>query len=273
MCENHHPIPSETSQAGDPPSRRAGSRPTMNRRALLTTGVVGAASLLALRSVPGTASAGIDGVVGESQVLSINRSGNRWPVPTTNSPSVIGIRTFVVPSTSSVRLSVSSGAAATILLHVATRFHAIVEPLQSVQCGAYAWRANVNNPSSWSNHASGTAIDLNWSLHPNGRKYTFTEEQVRAIRAILDETQGVIRWGGDYTGTTDEMHFEINRTRVDPLVGQVANSLRVRFGAAREQGFAAVSAEGSTVGPDGDLLLGEVTVPGGPGTADGVHPD
>jgi hypothetical protein len=33
---------------------------------------------------------------------------------------------------------------------------------------------------------------------------------VTAIRAILGEVGGVVRWGGDYTSRPDEMHFEIN---------------------------------------------------------------
>jgi peptidoglycan hydrolase-like protein with peptidoglycan-binding domain len=32
---------------------------------------------------------------------------------------------------------------------------------------------------------------------------------VRTIHAILDEVGGVVRWGGDYVGRKDEMHFEI----------------------------------------------------------------
>ena len=41
---------------------------------------------------------------------------------------------------------------------------------------------------------------------------TFTGAQVTAIRAILSEVGGVIKWGGDYNSRKDEMHFEIDGT-------------------------------------------------------------
>jgi len=73
----------------------------------------------------------------------------------------------------------------------------------------YNYRANVNNPSTLSCHSSGTAVDYNAPNHPNGASGTFTNEQVATIRDILVEVGGAVQWGGDYTGTTDEMHFEI----------------------------------------------------------------
>jgi hypothetical protein len=63
----------------------------------------------------------------------------------------------------------------------------------------------VNNPSSLSCHASGTAIDYNAVDHPNGSSGTFTDAQVAEIYAILAEAQGAVDWLYGY----DEMHFEI----------------------------------------------------------------
>jgi hypothetical protein len=60
-----------------------------------------------------------------------------------------------------------------------------------------------------SNHASGTAEDLNATRHPLGRVNTFTPAQRTALRKLLEDFP-VIRWGGDYAGRKDEMHFEIN---------------------------------------------------------------
>lgn len=59
-----------------------------------------------------------------------------------------------------------------------------------------------------SNHASGTAIDLNAPDHPLGEPGTFTDEQVARIRALLDELAPVVAWGGDFD-RPDEMHFEV----------------------------------------------------------------
>jgi hypothetical protein len=89
------------------------------------------------------------------------------------------------------------------------QFHQRVEPVISGWLWGYNYRTNVNNPSTLSCHASGTAIDLNAPNHPNGARGTFSNAQVGEIRAILNECQGAIQWGGDYTGTPDEMHFEI----------------------------------------------------------------
>jgi D-alanyl-D-alanine carboxypeptidase len=100
------------------------------------------------------------------------------------------------------------GDAHTVLEYVATRFHHEVESLRAGQCGCYNPR-KIPGTDTWSNHASATAIDINWTRHPLGARGTFTTAQVAAIRRILAACDGVIRWGGDYTHTVDEMHFEI----------------------------------------------------------------
>lgn len=42
--------------------------------------------------------------------------------------------------------------------------------------------------------------------------HSFTSRQISAIHTRLKRYSGVIRWGGDYTGRKDPMHFEINRS-------------------------------------------------------------
>lgn len=64
--------------------------------------------------------------------------------------------------------------------------------------------------------------------HPLGRRGTFTAADVRAIRSILAELGGVVRWGGDYSGRADEMHFEI----VDNAAQVTAVAARLRGGGA-----------------------------------------
>jgi len=148
-------------------------------------------------------------------------SPNGFPVSA--SAAAIRVVAATVPGTS-VRLPVRSGEVTTLLIHVARRFHQAVEPLVVPGCWGWAYRQNVNSPGTWSNHASGTAIDLNAPRHPNGSANTFTRAQVAAIRVILDECRGVVRWGGDYARTKDEMHFEINVQPSDPrLVGAAIN--------------------------------------------------
>src|SRR5699024_11367681 len=92
-------------------------------------------------------------------------------------------------------------------VYVAKRFHSEVESLVWPGNWGYAER-KIRGGASLSNHASGTAIDLNAPRHYLGARGTFTKKQVRAIRKILSDVGGVIRWGGDYRNRKDEMHFE-----------------------------------------------------------------
>lgn len=103
---------------------------------------------------------------------------------------------------------VRRGDVATVLHYVAHQFHVTVEHLVSGWCWGYHYK-EIEGSDELSNHASGTALDLNAPRHPMGRRGTFSGAQVAGIRRILDYCDGVIRWGGDYTGRADDMHFEI----------------------------------------------------------------
>lgn len=104
---------------------------------------------------------------------------------------------------------VVAGDVATVLGYVAVQLHERVEACVYGWDWGYEYRENVNNPGSMSCHASGTAIDYNAPNHPNGARGTFNSQQVATIRDILVEVGGAVQWGGDYSGTADEMHFEI----------------------------------------------------------------
>lgn len=108
------------------------------------------------------------------------------------------------------KISMRKGDVATILVYVAKRFHSEVENLIWPGNWGYAER-KIRGGSSLSNHASGTAIDLNAPQHYLGARGTFSKRQVRVIKSILSDLEGVIRWGGNYSGRKDEMHFEINK--------------------------------------------------------------
>lgn len=150
-------------------------------------------------------------------------SYNGWPVGTPG--YLIGIQDYTVTNTS-VQIPVKSGDVAWVLMALAARFHNEVEALQGWETWGYDYRANVNNPSWWSCHASGTAVDFNAVAHPNGASGTFTATQVAAIRRILADFNNVVYWGGDFTGTPDEMHFEINVPPGDPSLPALAAQLR-----------------------------------------------
>lgn len=148
-------------------------------------------------------------------------SQNGWPA--NSDPSAIGVRSYPVEG-GTVSLSVKSGDVATVLMYVANRFQAEIENLLAGQVGGYNCRT-IAGSSTLSNHSSGTAIDLNWARHPSGSRGTFTSAQVATIRDILARTRGVVRWGGDYSTTVDEMHFEINVSPSDPALPDLAREL------------------------------------------------
>jgi len=72
----------------------------------------------------------------------------------------------------------------------------------------YSYRANVNNPSSLSCHASGTAIDYRAVAHPNqkGSRYLgWSQDQIAKVHALLSgKYRGLVNWLA-----YDSMHFEI----------------------------------------------------------------
>lgn len=101
----------------------------------------------------------------------------------------------------------------TVMDWLCRRFNADVEPIKRSDSWGYEPRTIVGSTLT-SNHASGTAIDLNAGAHPLSAVGTFTAAQVDAIHRILAEATvdgvRVVRWGGDYSGRVDEMHFELN---------------------------------------------------------------
>lgn len=113
-----------------------------------------------------------------------------------------------VPGTN-VSFIVADGPAGDVLMYVAEQFHKRVEPLTAAADDwGYSLRRNTNDPSTWSCHASATAIDLNALKHPNGRSGTFTAAQFAEINRILAEVSLTVTQLRGY----DEMHFEISGT-------------------------------------------------------------
>lgn len=132
-------------------------------------------------------------------------SQNGWPV---NPPR----RARTVPGTK-VKISVADGPAGDVLMHVASQFDKRVEDIDNADgvLDDWGWADRpIRGSAETSNHASATAIDLNAPKHPLGVRGTFTARQAGEIRRILAEVDHVVRWGGDYSGRPDEMHFEIN---------------------------------------------------------------
>lgn len=129
-------------------------------------------------------------------------------------PLVIAGRSFLP--------GVRKGAVHTVFTYYFTDYDALVERLALGSPAADEWgffyRLN-RNANNLSCHASATAGDANATLHPNGKWGTVTARQAATIRDLCKaKYRGLIRWGGDFTGTPDEMHHEIIGTP-----GQIAD--------------------------------------------------
>jgi uncharacterized protein YukE len=148
-------------------------------------------------------------------------SQNGWPV---NPPR----SAHTIPGTN-IRVTVADGPAGDVLMHVLGQVNSRVEgvelngPAGEHDDWGYADR-NVRGSQSISNHASATAVDINATRHVLGAQGTFTPAQTGEIHRILAEVDNVVRWGGDYTGRRDEMHFEIIGSQEE--VAAVAERLR-----------------------------------------------
>ena len=132
-------------------------------------------------------------------------SQNGWPA--SPDAKVIEANSYPVPGTD-LKLRVAKKVAP-ILINFAAEFNELVEKLDGKQLDdwGYAFRSVRGSTDMLSNHASGTAIDLNATKHPLGAKDTFKSKQVETILELCDKYN--IGWGGLYKRRPDEMHFEI----------------------------------------------------------------
>lgn len=136
-------------------------------------------------------------------------SQNGWRA---NDPSVVSRRT--VPGTQ-VGITVHNGPSGDLLLEVASRFDRDVQDIDNARGALDDWgyaERPIRGDTALSNHASGTAIDLNALKWPLGSSpaVNLNPIQIQRVRQIVNATAGVVRWGGDYVGRKDPMHFEIN---------------------------------------------------------------
>jgi len=136
-------------------------------------------------------------------------SQNGWPVATTTQQDdepLIG--SIEVPN------GVLKGNVAVIFRWLATEYNKRVEPLQAGEC--WGWFVKkIEGSNSYSNHASGTAVDFNAPDNPMGvpTKKVMTAAQIAECHNLEDESNDVLRWGGDYVTRPDAMHWEIVGSR------------------------------------------------------------
>lgn len=109
---------------------------------------------------------------------------------------------------------IRKGPVASIAVWQMRRYEATVEPIRTSGC--WGWDVKkIEGSATYSNHASGTAWDINAPEHPMGSavSHSFSTAEIAACRAIERASGGVLRWGGSYTGRPDGMHWEINRSQ------------------------------------------------------------
>ena len=142
----------------------------------------------------------------------MSTSQNGWPALASDSPKLY---TWNIPTREGVaRIRLRNGSAGFILAHMLSFVAEHVEPLVGpvLDDWGYAYRPVRGYSTTLSNHSSGTAADANATRHPLGKRGTWTDRQAARIRTRLAWRlyRKVIRWGGDYHGRPDEMHFEID---------------------------------------------------------------
>ena len=133
------------------------------------------------------------------------KSSNGWPA--SKNREELGIKSYTIEGTS-VRIACAD-AVAPLLVGFLEEFHALIEPIDkgTPDDWGYCFRMVRGSERNLSNHSSGTAIDVNATKHPLGKSGTFPSEKVPMIQALAKKYG--LKWGGDYSGRKDEMHFEV----------------------------------------------------------------
>ena len=144
-----------------------------------------------------------------------------------------------------------AGPVATVARWQLDRYVATVEPLIAGAC--WGWFVKpIEGSQVASNHGSATAWDINATRHVMGRpaSASMTARQITACRAIVAQSGGVLRWGGDYRTRPDPMHWETIGDR--PAVAAFARQLEATVTAPTpEQNAAAAAGRDIDPGPGG----------------------
>lgn len=203
------------------------NRPGLGRRGFLTgLGIVGAT---AVTSVGFAAPAVASQTAAPTTQWLATTSENGWPVQVGNGePNTIAAHKVEGANTAVVVLS---GKVATVLLHVARRFHYEIATLHAGDVHGHTTDRAVAAAFE-SNHLSGTAIAIRPDLYPTGARGGLFPHEEMIVRDILAECQGVVRWGGDDRKMPKESHFQIDVPPGDARLARLA----ARIGVSKEVG-------------------------------------
>ncbi|MEU6862166.1 hypothetical protein ABZ924_02620 [Streptomyces sp. NPDC046876] len=192
-------------------------RSDLSRRRFVGTaaGVAGGAVLWGVAS-SGTAVAAPKPSETKPSTWSGGKTANGWPVVKT-------VPTHLIEG-SSVSVPVLDGDVATILLHLARRFHYEVDSLRQGEVTGHSGDRKVAQPYE-SNYLSGTAIAIRPQAYPAGAQGGLYPHELVIVRDILTELDGAVAWGGDEK-TAKESHFHIALKPGHPKIKNVARKIR-----------------------------------------------
>lgn len=153
------------------------------------------------------------------------KSENGWPVISENAAPLVTVN--IPTKGGTTKLRVRGGDVALILAHFVLLWDDHIEPVfgKVLDDWGYAFRPVRGQASGYSNHASGTAADINATKHPLG-KLTFSSVKRALLLALMKPRYGsVLRWGGTYAGRKDQMHVEIAPGATVAQVDKLARKL------------------------------------------------
>lgn len=131
------------------------------------------------------------------------KSDNGWQV--SQDKDSIEVKNYMVEGTT-IHFAVARDAAP-LLLAFAKWYNEHIEPIagKTYDDWGYAYRVVRGQTTGFSNHASGSAIDINSVKYPLGKK-VMKPAQAKLIREECDRLG--LKWGGDFS-RIDEMHYEV----------------------------------------------------------------
>lgn len=112
------------------------------------------------------------------------------------------------------QMALRPGPAGWVLAHFLNWFDAEIRDIDPGPLDDWAWAPirDVRGGDDLSNHCSGTAADVDatfWPLGADVLDHLSPALVERVRKQLVDVYEGAIRWGADYTGRTDPMHFEV----------------------------------------------------------------
>lgn len=165
-------------------------------------------------------------------------SENGWGVIPNYGDSLL--HTWQIPTKGGItRINMRRGSVGLVLSHAVLFWDDHVERVHGAVLDDWGYAPRpIRGGTRPSNHASGTAVDVNATRHPLGARWT-----MRGMYNVLRDWiagsvyrvngRSILRWGGTYEGRRDEMHIEIAPGVTMSEVETVAKRLMKRSGGKR----------------------------------------